>query len=149
MHDGRVEQIGEPLALYDAPQNLFVAGFIGSPAMNLLRGIHRREGGASAVELEGGGRLPAPPSSAGDGARVVFGVRPEHLLPAQAGEGLEGEVVVVEPTGADTQVILRAAGTELIAVFRERHALAPGQKLRVRVDAARAHLFDAESGTRL
>ncbi|HEX9241404.1 MAG TPA: sn-glycerol-3-phosphate ABC transporter ATP-binding protein UgpC [Anaeromyxobacter sp.] len=149
MHDGRVEQIGAPLALYDAPQNLFVAGFIGSPAMNFLRGVHRREGGAAVVELEGGGRLPAPPSSAADGARVVYGVRPEHLAPAPAGEGIAGEVVVVEPTGADTHVLLRAAGTELVAVFRERHALTPAQRLHVRADGPRTHLFDAETGTRL
>src|SRR5512143_532694 len=103
MHDGRVEQIGAPLELYDAPRNLFVAGFIGSPAMNFLPGVHRREGGGVVVDLEGGGRVPAPPSAAADGARVVYGVRPEHLAPAPDGAGLAGEVVVVEPTGADTQ----------------------------------------------
>jgi multiple sugar transport system ATP-binding protein len=149
MHDGRVEQIGEPLALYDVPRNLFVAGFIGSPAMNFLRGVHRRAAGGPVVELEGGGRLPAPPSGAADGARVVYGVRPEHLAPAAEGAGLAGEVVVVEPTGADTQVLLRAAGAEVVAVFRERHALAPGQRLDVRADVARTHLFDADTGTRL
>jgi multiple sugar transport system ATP-binding protein len=150
MHDGRVEQIGAPLGLYDAPQNLFVAGFIGSPAMNFLRGIVRRGGGAPTVELEGGGRLAAPlGTAAGDGVRVVYGVRPEHLTPAPEGDGLAGEVVVVEPTGADTQVVLRAAGTELVAVFRERHALTPGQRLHVRPEAPRTHLFDADTGVRL
>jgi multiple sugar transport system ATP-binding protein len=149
MHDGRVEQIGAPLALYDAPANLFVAGFIGSPAMNFLRGALRRDGGGPFVELDGGGRLPAPATSAPEGTRVVHGARPEHLLPGAAGEGLAAEVVVVEPTGADTQVLLRAASAELVAVFRGRHALTPGQRLGLRVDAPRTYLFDAETGTRL
>jgi multiple sugar transport system ATP-binding protein len=148
MHDGRVEQIGAPLELYDRPRNLFVAGFIGSPAMNLLPGVHRRDGVGAVVELEEGGRVPAPSSSAGDGARVVYGVRPEHLAPAREG-GLEVEVVVVEPTGADTQVLSRAGKAEVVAVFRERHALAPGQRLRLAPDPGKAHLFDAETGARL
>jgi multiple sugar transport system ATP-binding protein len=148
MHDGRVEQIGAPLDLYDGPVNLFVAGFIGSPAMNLLRGVHRAGGGRAWVELPGGARVPAPPSAAGDGDPVVYGVRPEHLSLASAGEGLAGEVVVVEPTGADTQVLVRAAGSDLVAVFHERHALRPGQPVRLRPLVSRTHLFDAASGTR-
>jgi multiple sugar transport system ATP-binding protein len=148
MHDGRVEQIGAPLALYDRPQNLFVAGFIGSPAMNFLPGVHRTAGGVATVELDVGGRVPAPPSAAPDGARVVYGVRPEHLVPA-ADDGIAVEVVVVEPTGADTQVLSRAGKTPVVAVFRERYPLTPGQALHLRPDAARAHLFDAGSGARL
>ncbi len=149
MHDGRVEQIGGPLDLYDVPRNLFVAGFIGSPAMNFLPGVHRRDGGAPTVELDVGGRVPAPPSSAADGARVVLGFRPEHLAPATDGSGLTGEVVVVEPTGADTQVLVRAGGAVIVAVFRERHALTPGQRLNLRADTPKTHLFDAASGARL
>ena len=149
MHDGRVEQIGGPLELYDTPRNLFVAGFIGSPAMNFLPGVHRRDGGVPVVELEGGGRVPAPPSAAPDGARVILGVRPEHLAPTSDGAGLGGEVVVVEPTGADTQVLVRAGGAEVVAVFRERHALAPGQRLALRPDAPKCHLFDPATGARL
>jgi len=149
MHDGRVEQIGGPLELYDTPRNLFVAGFIGSPAMNLLPGVHRRDGGVPVVELEGGGRVPAPPSAAPDGARVLLGVRPEHLAPTSDGAGLGGEVVVVEPTGADTQVLVRAGGAEVVAVFRERLALTPGQRLALRPDAPKCHLFDPATGARL
>ncbi len=149
MHDGRVEQIGTPLELYDAPRNLFVAGFIGSPAMNLLRGVHRRAGDAAWVDLEDGGRVPAPPSRAADGAQVVYGVRPEHLAPAAEGAGLAGEIVVVEPTGADTHVVVRLGATELVAVFRERHALRPGQRIHLQPDIPKTHLFDAASGTRV
>jgi multiple sugar transport system ATP-binding protein len=148
MHDGRVEQIGSPLELYDAPRNLFVAGFIGSPAMNLLPGVLRRTGGVATVELKGGGRVPAPPTQAPDGAPVMYGVRPEHLAVAGEGAGLSGEVAVVEPTGADTHVLVRTGAAELVAVFHERHALRPGDRIHLVPDAPKTHLFDAGTGTR-
>jgi multiple sugar transport system ATP-binding protein len=149
MRDGRIEQTGSPLELYDRPANLFVAGFIGSPAMNFLRGTLRRGGGAAEVELADGTRLPAPPRSGGsDGQAVVFGTRPEHL--GLVGEhGIAAEVAVIEPTGADTFVSCRHQGAELSVVFRERHAFLPGQTIRLRPDPAQSHLFDAESGRRL
>jgi multiple sugar transport system ATP-binding protein len=148
MHDGRVEQIGSPLELYDAPRNLFVAGFIGSPAMNFLSGTVRRSDGAASVELEGGGRVAAPPTQAADGAAVVWGVRPEHLALAAEGIGLAGEVAVVEPTGADTQVLVRTGGAELVAVFRERHTLRPGDRIHLSPDVRKTHVFDAPTGIR-
>src|SRR6185312_347973 len=85
MHDGLVEQIGAPLELYDKPQNLFVAGFIGSPAMNFLKGIVRANG---KLEFEGPGhaRLPLAAAPVGsDGRAVVYGVRPEHFALAYDG----------------------------------------------------------------
>jgi multiple sugar transport system ATP-binding protein len=148
MHDGIVEQVGSPLELYDVPRNLFVAGFIGSPAMNFLKGVLRRGGEAPAVELESGGRVAAPPTAAADGTAVVWGVRPEHLALGGEGAGLAGEVVVVEPTGADTHVLVRVGATELVAVFRERHLLRPGDRIHLSPDVPRTHLFDAASGTR-
>jgi multiple sugar transport system ATP-binding protein len=149
MHDGRVEQIGTPLELYDRPANLFVAGFIGSPAMNFLHGSFRANGGHPCVEFADGSRLPAPPSRAGDGQSVVFGVRPEHLDLTSSSEALAAEVIVVEPTGADTQVFVKAGGTELSAVFRERHAFRPGETIRLVPDTHHVHLFDAKKGIRL
>jgi multiple sugar transport system ATP-binding protein len=148
MHDGRVEQIGSPLELYDAPRNRFVAGFIGSPAMNFLAGTVRRGGGAASVELEGGGRVAAPPTGAADGAAVVWGVRPEHLALAAEGTGLAGEVAVVEPTGADTHVLVRTGGAEVVAVFRERHALRLGDRIHLSPDVSKTHVFDAATGIR-
>jgi multiple sugar transport system ATP-binding protein len=149
MRDGRVEQTGDPLDLYDRPDNLFVAGFIGSPAMNFLPGTLRRSGGATQVELADGTRVDAPVSAAGnDGQPVIFGTRPEHL--ALVGEqGIATQVAAVEPTGADTFVACRHHGTELSVVFRERHAFTPGATIRLRPDPQRAHLFDAGSGRRL
>src|SRR6059058_968819 len=99
MHDGLVEQIGAPLELYDKPQNLFVAGFIGSPAMNFLTGSIKANG-TLAFEGPGGAKLPlnAAPSGS-DGRPAVYGVRPEHFVIAD--DGAEAEVQVVEPTGAE------------------------------------------------
>ncbi len=119
MRDGVVEQTGSPLDLYDHPANQFVAGFIGSPAMNFLPGVLRRNGGAATVELAGGVSLPVPVNASGsDGQRVVYGTRPEHIVLAD--DGVATEVVVVEPTGADTQVFTKIAGIEGTSVFRER-----------------------------
>ena len=147
---GRVEQVGAPLDLYHNPDNRFVAGFIGSPAMNFLPGTMRRANGGAQIELAGGVRVPAPPDAAGvDGQKIVFGTRPEHLELAPEGQGLAASVVVVEPTGADTQVFAKFGDTELTAVFRERHDFRAGQAVRLMPDHERTHLFDAESGKSL
>ena len=149
MKDGRIEQTGSPLELYDHPANLFVAGFIGSPAMNFLPGTLRRNAADAMVELADGTRLPAPPGSAGsDGQPVIFGTRPEHLA-LSSEQGIPTEVAVVEPTGADTFVVCRHQGRELSVVFHDRHAFEPGSTIHLQPDAKRAHLFDAGSGRRL
>src|SRR5690242_566733 len=106
MHDGRGEEVGTPPGLYDRPANLFVAGFIGSPAMNFIRGVLRRDDGRGpAVQTADGTLLPLPPAAAGrDGQEVIYGTRPEHLGLAADGAGVPAKVIVVEPTGADTYV---------------------------------------------
>jgi multiple sugar transport system ATP-binding protein len=144
MHDGRVEQIGSPLELYDRPANRFVAGFIGSPAMNFIDG--RQQDGA--LVAGNGARLPiAGATSANDGRTMVYGIRPEHL--DLADDGFEAEVVVIEPTGSETQLFARLGEQEIVAIFRERHEFAPGQKIRLKPRAPVAHLFDASSGQRI
>jgi multiple sugar transport system ATP-binding protein len=148
MRDGRIEQTGSPLELYDEPANLFVAGFIGSPAMNFLPGRLHRNGSVPSVELRDGTRIEAPAGSGGeDGQAVIVGTRPEHLT--LAASGIPSKVVVVEPTGAETLVACRHEGAELAAVFRERHDFAPGSTIHLQPDPQRAHLFDADSGRRL
>src|SRR5204863_310856 len=130
MNAGRVEQIGSPLELYDDPANQFVAGFIGSPAMNFLTGRLASNGAGLAVAVGGGVHLPIPVrAEIPEGREVVVGVRPEHF--AVADDGVPAEVVVVEPTGADTQIFCRLAGVDVTAVVRERHAFRPGAPVRL------------------
>jgi len=162
MNSGHVEQIGSPLELYDYPVNLFVAGFIGSPAMNFLHGSLVTLPAGRAVRLAPDCVLAAGPTEEPDGRKVVLGVRPEHFVilgpghdqagdngPVPSGPGVEAEVVVTEPTGADTQVFCRVAGTEVAAISRERHLFAPATRIRLDVLEGKACLFDPETGQRL
>ncbi len=148
MQLGVVEQMGAPLELYDTPANLFVAGFIGSPAMNFFDATIKRNGGAPVAVTGNGTQLPLPANVGGrDGQKVVYGVRPEHLELSDS--GLPGDVAVVEPTGAELLIVLSWAGTECQAVFKERHAFRPGDKINLapRLDAV--HIFDKQSGVRI
>src|SRR5690606_26958604 len=104
LRDGRVEQVGVPLDLYDTPANQFVAGFIGSPSMNFIDGTVRRDGAPSVV-TPSGVMLPLPANAAvTEGQSVVWGVRPEHLDATGAGT-LETSVDVIEPTGPETMLV--------------------------------------------
>jgi multiple sugar transport system ATP-binding protein len=147
MHDGVVEQIGAPLDLYDKPRNLFVAGFIGSPAMNFLKGKIVNSSGLW-FETENGRRLPVPrDTSAREGQTVVYGIRPEHL--SVRDDGAEVEVVVVEPTGAEVQIFARLDGQQITAVLRERLLMKPGSTVKLAPQRDVVHLFDAQSGMRI
>ena len=146
LHDGVVEQIGSPLELYDRPANLFVAGFIGSPAMNMIQGVIR-PGATPAFEAEDGTRLPlssVPGNS--DGRKAIYGFRPEHLA---LGGPVKTEITVIEPTGSETQVVAKLAGQKIVGVFRERISARPGEVLSVAPNLSSVHLFDAASGQRL
>ena len=124
MRDGVVEQAGLPLDLYDRPGTLFVASFIGSPAMNLLKGTVRVNGKPSFV-TEAGVELPLKSAPSGiDGRPCVYGIRPEHL--ALGGE-VKTEISVVEPTGSETQVVAKLGGHHVVGVFRERISARPGK----------------------
>ncbi|MER9928569.1 sn-glycerol-3-phosphate ABC transporter ATP-binding protein UgpC [Mesorhizobium sp. M0093] len=148
MHDGIVEQIGPPLELYDRPNNLFVASFIGSPAMNLIKGEIVTDGSPS---FRGAGGISVPLAGApavGNGHPVVLGIRPEHLR-LSSDLGIPVPVAVVEPTGSEVQIIGRTAGgDEIVANFRERHALTPGESIRLSAAPGLIHLFDGKTGTR-
>jgi multiple sugar transport system ATP-binding protein len=147
MNGGNVEQIGAPLDLYDDPANLFVAGFIGSPAMNFMRGRLARNGAGLEIVLGEGVKIPAPATLRADhdGREVTLGVRPEHL--AVRDGGVPAEVVVVEPTGADTLIFCKVAGTDVTAVVRERHSFHPGE--RIRLAPEHTFLFDPQTGARV
>ncbi|MGC9369908.1 MAG: ABC transporter ATP-binding protein [Paracoccaceae bacterium] len=150
MNAGRVEQIGAPLELYDSPANLFVAGFLGSPSMNFIKGRYRRTDDGAAVICDDGTELPVSAvSSAWHDQSVVLGVRPEHLRLAHEGEGVAATVDVVEPTGANIEVFVDLAGERVCAVFSERHPFRPGETVALGWNLEKAHLFDAETGERI
>jgi multiple sugar transport system ATP-binding protein len=149
MRDGRIEQKGSPLDLYDMPANQFVAGFIGSPAMNFLPGKLLVSGGQCQVELNDGLKLDLPsPVQGQNGQPVIFGTRPEHLTLVSSG-GISARVSVLEPTGMDTFVACKHEGVEFSAVFRERHEFQLGSTINLQPDMSRSHVFDAASGNRL
>jgi multiple sugar transport system ATP-binding protein len=139
MKDGVIEQAGSPLELYDRPQNTFVAGFIGSPSMNFINGSMTAEG----FKTTDGIVLPV--GNRADNA-TIYGIRPEHLKLDP--NGIEIEVVVLEPTGSETSVLGRLGTQNITGIFRERINAEPGSKLRVTPDLGLVHLFDA-SGKRV
>jgi multiple sugar transport system ATP-binding protein len=141
MHEGMLQQLGTPGEVYGRPANLFVAGFIGSPAMNLLRGS-LAEGAFQHAAL----RLPARGSA--EATEVVLGLRPEDVTP---GSGpFAARVRLVEPTGHEQIAVLDIEGGERITIRADAEApLRAGETLAWGVRAPRLHLFDAASGRRL
>ena len=148
MQDGLIEQIGAPLDLFDRPSNLFVAQFIGSPSMNVFQGVLRHEAGKAWVEALGA-RWPLAGLPGKDGQTVHYGVRPGDLSMLDAAPGIQAKVVVVEPTGAETELLLQVDSAQLIVVMHGRTQAQPGESVYLSVEAAKAHLFDAQSGTRI
>ena len=146
LRDGVIEQVGRPMEIYDQPLNLFVAEFIGSPGMNLMRGEMDGVGGAPKVRLADGMTIDAPPGSgARPGQKVVLGVRPEHLRPT-AGAGLAATINVLEPTGPETHIYARLGVQEVCAITNEREERRAGAPITLAFSPDRAHLFDAATG---
>ena len=144
MKDGRVEQIGAPLDLYDNPQNVFVAGFIGSPAMNFIKGKVESTG---VFHADGGARLPLPDTRAEPGRPVVYGIRPEHIGIGEG--GIPARVSVLEPTGSETQIFAKLGTDPIDAVVKDRLDVQPGSEIALRIDTHRVHIFDGASGARI
>jgi multiple sugar transport system ATP-binding protein len=149
MHDGIIEQIGTPLELYDHPGNLFVAQFIGSPSMNVIPGTLRGSGGTT--EVEGAGtRWPVPAQIGGtDGQAVHYGIRPGDIHLAPHGQGIAATVIVVEPTGAETELLLQIGDAQFVVVIHGRTGAKPDETVYLAIDADKAHVFDSASGKRL
>jgi len=145
LNGGRIEQVGTPLELFDRPANRFVAGFIGSPAMNFIEGRCTSMG----FEAGDGAVLPLPCMATRPEGTVVYGIRPEHFERCAPDDGVAAEVLGVEPLGSDTQLNLRLAGTEVVALFHERLVVQPGDTLHLRPRLLAVHLFDGASGRRL
>jgi len=149
MHDGIVEQTGAPLDLYDNPRNVFVASFIGSPAMNLISGEISEGPNGPVFVSQSGTRLPAPPHAAQHaGRKVVYGIRPEHWS-LGGGPGIDVTLSITEPTGSETLALARSGEDQIIGVFRERIDAASGSTLHFVPDVDRVHLFDAATTLRI
>jgi multiple sugar transport system ATP-binding protein len=148
MNSGVIEQTGSPLELYDRPNNVFVASFIGSPSMNLIKG-KIRGGKKPGFETEHGVMLPlshAPAAS--DGMLATYGIRPEHIDIGKGGT-VKSKVAVFEPLGSETQIFARLGDQKLVAVVKQRFKANPGDDLTLAIDPVNVHLFDAQSGARL
>jgi sn-glycerol 3-phosphate transport system ATP-binding protein len=146
MNAGRAEQIGTPMEVYQNPASVFVAGFIGSPAMNFLEGS---VDGAGRVALDGGGSV-AIPGKVAAGRRLTVGVRPEHLTQCKPSEAnIVGSVEVVEALGADTLIHVAVAGRSIIARLAQGARAEIGEPIALAAARDKIYVFDAASGARL
>jgi len=161
MHQGRLQQYDRPRVVYERPANMFVAGFMGAPAMNFMPAEIVEADGRPALALTEGGMsatLPLPSSYPGAvqqvGRRVVLGIRPETLADAARAQEpgrevgvLDGVVEVVEPTGPETMVVVRLGGREVVARFEPDAAPAVADRVSLAVDMTKACLFDPQTQT--
>ncbi len=136
--------MGPPIDLYDDPRNLFVAGFIGSPAMNIIPGeiddgVFVARGGFRIAEFR--------PEILRARNPVVCCVRPHKIAFGEA--GTPASVVVVEPLGGETQVVVRLGDISVVCLLRDRTSVRPGDAVRLRIDANDLYFFDRDSGRRI
>ena len=155
MHDGRIEQIGTPLELFDHPCNLFVAQFIGSPAMNVFPGSLQADAHGRWFVEALGARWPVAALAGGlPGRAVRYGIRPGDLslVPPSQGD-VSASVIVVEPTGAETELLLELSDgkqtAQVTLVMHGRTTVKPGDAVRLHIAADKAHVFDTSSGLRI
>src|SRR5215813_4959918 len=157
MRDGRIEQQGAPLDLFERPASLFVAGFVGSPQMNFLRGKLVRSGTGYAIDL--GEEVPKLSLPAGrsfngtpDGAKVILGLRPEHMgraasaQPAPGSARLETTIELVQPTGSRSYASFRLGGQPVLAELQAHDVSGPGERITIDLNLPRATLFDPKTG---
>jgi multiple sugar transport system ATP-binding protein len=159
MREGRIEQVGSPLEVFHHPASMFVAGFIGTPTMNLLEMTLVRNGAAAALELTGEVRIALPDPVAQrvrERSRLTVGIRPDDIavVPAGSSSGsgssmvVPGQVLVAEPLGNTTQIIVKVGSRELIGMADGRFVPAAGEPVDLRFDTNRLHLFDS-NGSRI
>lgn len=147
MQHGKIEQIGKPLELYDNPRNVFVATFIGSPAMNMFEGTVTRQAMGLAFYADGV-VLPLPQlKNLKPGMEIMYGVRPEHVMPGE--RSIFAEISHVEPTGSETLIYSRIAGRSVVSQVRERFNFKPGDRVSLGINPDNVHLFDKSSGKRI
>ncbi len=150
MNDGRIEQLGPPLELYDRPATMFVADFLGSPAMNLIAGTVTESEAGPVIDAGANLTLPISPSAAArPGAEVVYGLRPEHLRIGDGQAGIPATVTLVETAGFETHLHADVGGHVVRAISTERLIVMPGDSISLVPDTARVHLFDPRTSARL
>jgi len=150
LRDGYIEQSGRPLEIYDRPANLFVAEFIGSPTMNLLRGEIAAYGTSLGVKIGNGAVLPlGAANGVTPGQRVIYGIRPEHLGVSGVDQGVPAPVSVLEPTGPEIHVFAMLGDEEVCAITDDRDVPGAGATVGLVPKLSRVHLFDAETGKAL
>jgi multiple sugar transport system ATP-binding protein len=144
LRGGNVEQIGTPLQLYDRPENMFVAGFLGSPSMNFLHGMVE----GRSLRLATGEQLSLSSVPNVHKGEVVVGIRPQDIV-INGADGTPAVVKLVEPTGADTHVLIEIGGIELTCVVNDRVDFAHGEEIRISIASPKIHFFDPASEKRL
>jgi len=152
LRDGKIEQVGSPLELYDRPANLFVASFIGSPEINQIDGIATRHGDVFALRLADGSLLDLPAGiQLTEGQAVVYAIRPEQVdVVTTPNSGvIEAKVISIENTGSDMQLFCETAGGQITSVFKQRLHIAQGDRVLLAPRLSGIHLFDAGSGLRI
>lgn len=152
LRDGRIEQAGTPLELYDKPANLFVAGFIGSPEINQLSGEIVFEGDTPHLRLRDGSLLRLPDGlTLTQGRQVVYAIRPEqvNVVHTAQEDALAATITAIENTGSDMQLFCDTGGGKFTSVFKQRLDVQEGDKVWLQPKLAGVHLFDAQSGERI
>jgi multiple sugar transport system ATP-binding protein len=160
MREGQIEQQGAPLDLFERPESLFVAGFLGSPRMNFLQGRLVRAGAGYAIDLgQGVPKLALPPGRSfdgwADGAKVILGLRPEHVgraatsQPAPGSVRLETIIELVQPTGSRSYASFHLAGQPVLSELQAHDVSGPGERITIDLNLPRATVFDPETGKAL
>jgi multiple sugar transport system ATP-binding protein len=158
MRDGKIEQQGAPLDLFEQPATLFVAGFLGSPKMNFLRGRMARKAEDSVIDLGGDETLGLPRGRAvtvSDGSPIILGLRPEHIVRAASAQPpsgvvrIEAVIELVQPTGSRTYATFRLAGQPVVAELQAHDVSRPGERVAIDINVPRAAVFDPQSGLAL
>jgi multiple sugar transport system ATP-binding protein len=151
LRDGRIEQVGDPISLYRQPQNLFVAGFIGTPEMNIIDGTCTAiDGDNATIELDGGWPAVTVPATEGrSGMALSVGIRPEHLSVSSDGSGTPAKIVQSEITGAQTELIVEVSGKIIRVVVNRIATYKLGEMVQVSFNPLSIHLFDRDSTQRV
>ena len=146
MNEGLVEQTGAPLDLYDKPVNIFVAGFIGSPSMNLFNASIN----SNSINLGSAGSIPITRKTISENnLDIILGIRPSHMNISKNGEGLKFQIDVVEPTGADSLIYGKINDTECCVQTSERLNLKSGEIIHILPNEDNLHFFDNQSNERI